>query len=193
MIAQSPNLTNSPVTAISIIAPIGLAAAAMLLSFVVKAILNGSSFKRSNSARGYELFRLCFLGPDLSLLALGLFVSSQALRSLLNGHNISTNFGDNFGTYFWTCVLLAIVALLFSTLCWLPHDDDERAFRVKTSREERQQRDGTSREVDIYEVQTLETLTRFSAFLILVVGNLIGIMAILGYVLFIFRGFVPRG
>lgn len=165
MVAQSPKFTNPPVTAISIIAPIGLAAAAMLLRFVVKAILNGSSFKRSNSARGYELFRLCFLGLDLSLLALGLFVSSQALHSLLNGHNISTNFGDNFGTYFWTCVLIAIVALLFSALCWLPHDDDERAFRVTISREERQQRDGTSREVDIYEVIPPLLLRRHSILL----------------------------
>lgn len=193
MFNQLPNPTSSLVTTVSVLAPIGLAAATVLLSLVIKAILNGHSFKRSNSARGYELFRICFLGPDLSLLALGLFVSSQALRSLLNGHNISTNFGDNFGTYFWTVVILAMVALLVSTLCWILHDDDEKSFPVTHSVEDRQQRDGSVRSVPVYDVHMMRALRRRAGITVLVVGNFIGIIAILGYVLFIFSAFVPSG
>lgn len=188
MVLSMLMLTSESIT---IVASIALGAATMLLSLAVKAIVNGNSFRRSNSARGYELFRMFFLGPDLALLALALFVSSQALRSLLNGYKISTNFGDNFGTYFWISVIAVFGLLFLSVFCWLPHDDNERCFPSDEGQEERQERDGSKTTVKVYEVSILRAMKRRSGILVLGVGNLFGIISILAYAYFIVRAFSP--
>jgi hypothetical protein len=161
----------------------------MLISLLVKAIINGNSFKRSNAGRAYELFRTFFIGPDLALLALGLFVSSYALRSLLNGYNISTNFGDDFGTYFWSAVGFAFVCILAATGCWLPYDDDERCFPFSEAEEERQQRDGSKVTKKVYKVHIRSALSNSSGFVVLGIGNFIGVAAIVSYAYFIVAAF----
>lgn len=176
---------------ITVIASIGLGAATMLLSLAVKAIINGNSFRRSNPSRGYELFRMFFLGPDLALLALALLISSQALRGLLNGYRINTNFGDSFSTYFWTALVFVFVTLFVSVFCWLPHDDNERCFPFDETEEERHQRDGSKVTTKVYKVKILKALKGSPGFVVLGIGNFIGIISILAYVYFIVRAFSP--
>ena len=176
---------------LAVVASIGLGAATMLLSLAIRAVINGNSFRRANPARGHELFRMFFLGPDFALLALGLFVSSQALRALLNGHNIDTNFGDNFGTYFWISLVGVFVLLIVSAFCWLPYDENERCFRSNKTEEERQDRHGDTYKETIYRLQTLEVLKRSPGIVVLVIGNLCGIFTILAYAYFIVQAFSP--
>ena len=178
---------------LAVVASIGLGAVMMLLSLAIRAVINSNSFKRSNSARGHELFRMFFLGPDFALLAVGLFVSSQALRALLNGHGIPTNFGADFGTYFWAFLIGVFVFLVASAFCWLPYDDNERCFLSDRSVEQRPNRLGGTDQVEIYRLRTLEVLKRPSGIVILVIGNLLGIITILAYAYFIVQAFSPAG
>jgi len=178
---------------LAVVSAIGLGAATMLLSLAIRAVINGNSFRRSNPGRGHELFRMFFLGPDFALLALALFVSSQALRALLNGHRIATNLGDDFGTYFWIGLISVFAGLVLSAFCWLPHDENERCFLSEERQEERREKDGSKTTVKIYKLQTLQVLTRFPGVVILVIGNLLGIFTILGYAYFMVLAFSPPG
>jgi len=177
---------------INIIAPIALSFVAMLLSLLIKWTMNATSFRRSNPARGHELFRIFFIGPDLSLLSLGLLVASQALRSILSGHNIETNFGDDFAVYFWTLVIGLLAVLFVCMFFWLRHDDDERALAIQRTNEWRRDRDGRDYPIEVWAVDWKLSFKRRPAILLLVIGNVLGVACVLSYGWFIYRGFVQQ-
>jgi cytochrome bd-type quinol oxidase subunit 2 len=177
---------------IAFIGPIILSALVMLLGLLVKAVLNSESFRPANPARGHELFRIFFLGPDLGLLALSLLISSQALREVLNGYKINTNFGESFGMYFWMSVVTVLVLLILSVVCWLTRDNDERRLITEQDSENRQNRTGDTYQVTVWKVQWGKSLVGKPGMSILIIGNLFGIAAVLTYAIFMFKGFLEK-
>ena len=175
-----------------VVAPIFLAVVITLLSFFVKAILSAHGFKRAMPIRGFELFRLCFVGPDLAFFFFFLFVSSQALQSLLDGYKVSTNYGEQFHTYFWVATFCIFLALLFSVFLWIIHEDNERQFIVTKRSETRRERDGSETTGQVYDVNLWASVSSWSGFLILVLGNLVGFASIISYVVFMYFGFISK-
>lgn len=170
--------------------PLLYAIIAMLVSVLVKIIINSATFKRSSSTRSRELFKLGFFGPDLCLLSLGLILSSQALRALLNGHGIKTNFGENFGIHFGIFLLTVVLFLLSTMTCWLVSDDRYRQFKSKKVEETYQDENGNDQVIDAWEINLKESLVTRGSIVILGFGNLLGVLGVMTYSCFIYMGFV---
>src|SRR5262249_49807633 len=162
----------------------------MLLGLIAKSTMNASSYQRSNPARGHELFKLYFLGPDLSLLSIGLFVSTQALRAILNGYGVHTNLGDDFATYFWGFVIGAVVLLFLSVRSWLVYKDDERRLVTKQTTQRLQRRDGSEYEDEVWKILLWQSFRNRAVLRILILGNLFGLASIVGYAYFIVLSFL---
>jgi Na+/melibiose symporter-like transporter len=179
----------TPSTDVTILTPIIIATLIMLVTLLIKAIMGAGDFNRENSARGHELFKLFFLGPDLAILSLGLFVSSDVLNRILNGQKLTTFYSDFSGT-FWKYFMVSILLLLACVALWVIHSENERTLDRVQAQETRQDRNNQIQTVTVYNIQWGVSLKKRAPFLILVLGNLCGIISIVSYAFFIFFGFV---
>lgn len=164
----------------------------MVVSVFAKAVLDAEKFRRHRPERGQELFRVCFLGPDFIVLALALLTSSRALNTILNGHQIQTFWGENFGDYFWTITAFYVAGLFLCAILWIMHDVDERSLKMRKDNEERQDREGKTYSTEIWAIEWRPSLTSRAGAFILIFGNLLGLVAIIAYATFIFFGFVRK-
>jgi hypothetical protein len=176
---------------IGVLTPIAIAGLVALLALLVKAVMGANDLKRENPDRGPELFKLFFLGPDLAMLSLGLFISSDVLKLILNGQKLNTFYKD-FSATFWTYLVISLVSILSCIFLWSIHGKDERTLHRTQVKETRQRSDGKEYEVTVWPIDWVPSLTSRAGLLILVLGNLLGVASIMSYAVFIFFGFVTR-
>jgi hypothetical protein len=170
--------------------PILLSACFMCLRLLVRWALDAESLKRSNSGRGHQLFRVCFLAPDLIVLSIGLLIASEGLRAILKGRQLETLFCPHFPDYFWGLIVLFFVFLLACIVIWNSHDDDERAFVSHTRSEIRLRRTGETYDQTVWEVDWRASFGTRPGILVIGFCNFLGSLSVLSYAFFIYLCFV---
>lgn len=125
-----------------VILPILFAVCIMLLRVLIRCLLDASALERTKPERGHQLFRVFFIAPDLTILALALLVSTEVLRSILAVHMIDTNYGEQYFRWFTILIIAFFAILILSVILWFVHHDDERALAMSRVTEPRRDRSG---------------------------------------------------
>lgn len=146
--------------------------------------------REDQSSAGTRSLPTLFFGPDLILLSIGLLASTDPLKRLLEGRGIQTHLGDSFGTWFWIVLISFFVFLLFSILLWKIHKEDERAFAIFSRIMRRRNRSGELYNDEIWEVDWTAALSAGATIWIILIGNLLGVLSVVGYASFVFFTFV---
>ncbi len=143
--------------------------------------------------RGEAFFRRTWLAPDFMMLAMGLLISSEGLNSILKGKKVETFLGDAFDHYFWILLAFFVVALIVIVFLWLYTGNEGKTYPVVTKSVKRLSSDGSFHDCEVYKVRVLNGMfTTRVGFYNIVLGNCLGILAIMTYAVFIFRAFLQK-
>lgn len=111
---------------------------------------------------------------------------------ILNGYRIRNYWGENFGEYFWMLIGFFILGYILCIFVWAIHAEDERSLKTQKASKDLQDRAGQTYTVEVWPIEWRASLKSRAGFLILIVGNLLGLVAIIAYAWFIFYGFVRK-
>src|SRR5687767_1325368 len=168
-----------------------LALIVLFMAVLFKLLLDSEVVRDTNAARAGALFRAFFLAPDLIVFSISLLISSQVLHSILTSHSSSTYYGYRFSGYLYLLILADVVALIAVAIVWLRSQPTHKNFPTKPQNESRISAAGAEEDVVVFRLRLLHGLFRTRVgFWNLIVGNLIGFLALASYLLFIYYGFV---
>lgn len=180
------------ISGISVALAIGVGFVLTLIGIFVKAVMDAHKFQVERDERGEELFRLFFVGPDLISLALGLLVSSKVIELIFNGRNVTHNFGENFGNWFYLLFLIHIVCYFACILFWHAHSQTARRLLITEREGTRQTKGGKEKKQKEYIVDWQASFKTSASIWILILGNFMGLFSLVAYGSFIFFGFVRK-
>lgn len=169
--------------------PVGLGFFVLFLYILSRLLLKTGEIRDDNPKRGEAFFHAFFFAPDLAIFSISLVISSLALKAILNGKSIKTNFGESFSHYFFLLILGQIAVLILTSIIWLASDDRFKTFPLKRRQERRHIAGGNSEVVTVYRIDYFRGFFRKIGIWNLIVGNIFGICSVIAYIVFIYYGF----
>ena len=172
------------------IATIAVGTMSLIFGSLIKILLDWEEIRPGApiDRRGRALFRQMYLAPDLVVLAIGLLISSKGLQSLLATKNVASPLGERLPIWFSLLMWGYLCALLSSVVLWL-FAGEHKYIPIEPIRRIVTGIDGRER-TDIVDCpRWLKGWFRKEGLLTLVTGNLMGLMCISSFVVFVLKAF----